>query len=114
MSRFFSTMKTRSRKTYFLKRNNDELRSKGLPLLPRRLCSLLLELEDDSQPFNNAHAAFLVNFMDTLEARQGRMVKQFDILLARKTILKLMKGYNHFVLLCDELEGRINETEKNK
>lgn len=102
-------MKTRSRKTYFLKRKNDERRSKGIPLLPYSMYRLFSDADCPDSDFDNRHAQFLVDFMNTVEARQGRMVKKFDIILAKKLLYKLMMSYNHFVLLSEKSARRIDE-----
>jgi hypothetical protein len=102
-------MKARSRKTYFLKRKNDERRSKGIPRLPNSMYRLLADADCPDSDFGNRQAQFLVDFMNTVEARQGRMVKKFDILLAKKLLYKLMASYNHFVLLSEKYACRIDE-----
>ena len=107
-------MKARSRKTYFLKRTNDERRSKGLPAFNGRAWDLLSDAESDFTPFDNGHAQFLADFMNTVEARQGRMVKRFDALLAKRLLLKLMKAYNHLVFVNRGLLHRVRELEEGK
>ena len=100
-------MKAFARKTYFLKKRNDERRKHNRLDVPGRLYFLLDQLDDDSCMFNNAHAQFLADFMGVLKARQGRMVKRLDVFLAGKLLLKLMKSYNHLVLKCNDLEEQL-------
>ena len=87
----------RAKKTYYLKRINDERRESGVPRFPRRLDVLRFEAETDEIPFDDKHAKFLADFMLSVVDHRGRYVKYGDSVIAARLLAKLMKQYNKLV-----------------
>jgi hypothetical protein len=84
----------RAKKTYYLKRINDERRASGAPKFPRRLDALRFEAEHDEIPFDDSHAKFLADFMVSVIDHRGRYVKYGDSVIAARLLAKLMAQYN--------------------
>lgn len=69
----------------------------------------------------NDIAAYMVNFFESLDKHQGRMMRKWQCALAKRCVYKVMKEYNHLAVKhialaakYDELVDKYNELKHSK
>lgn len=57
----------------------------------------------------NDVASYMVNFFESLDKHQGRMMRKWQCALAKRCTYKVMQEYNHLAMRHVELAKKYNE-----